>query len=129
MGFGKISILIQKWPYPFSGMEIIAIVVWMMNIILFLFLLVASIVRYLVWPKTFLEVMKHPAQASLSFINFPYVTDISASFSIGLSTIIIMLSYVAVPKWGQPLLIFAEVLFWINAVISIITCFGIYSLM
>jgi hypothetical protein len=47
----------------------------------------------------------------------------------GLSTIVIMLSYIAVPKWGEPMMIFTEALFWLNAVIALIICFGILALM
>jgi len=47
----------------------------------------------------------------------------------GLSTIIMLLSYIAVPKWGEPMIIFAETLFWLNAVIAVVLCFGILALM
>lgn len=40
-----------------------------------------------------------------------------------------MLSYIAVPKWGEPMIIFAETLFWLNAVIAVVLCFGILALM
>ena len=130
MGFGKVSILVYRWPYPFSGVETIAIVVWLMNVAIFLLLLVLSIIRYILWPRAFLYAIKHPVQACLLW-RLPRETAnlFSSSFSIGLSTIVIMLSYVSVPKWGEPMVIFSEALFWINAAIALLTCFGIFALM
>lgn len=47
----------------------------------------------------------------------------------GLSTIVSMLSYVAVPKWGAQMLLFTEILFWINAALSFLICFGVLNSM
>lgn len=47
----------------------------------------------------------------------------------GLSTIVSMLCYVAVPKWGHPMLLFTEVLFWITTALSFLVCFVVLSLM
>jgi hypothetical protein len=47
----------------------------------------------------------------------------------GLSTIISMLCYVAVPKWGNAMLIFTEILFWINLAIAFLICFSVVTLM
>lgn len=47
----------------------------------------------------------------------------------GLSTIVSMLCYVAVPVWGNAMLVFTEIIFWINAVIALLICFSILLLM
>jgi len=47
----------------------------------------------------------------------------------GLSTIVSMLCYVAVPKWGTPMMVFTEVIFWINVAIALLICFSVVTLM
>jgi len=68
MGTGIVSILLHQLPYQFPGLEILSIIVWMMNVVLFLVLLVGSILRYAMWPRLFVEVMKHPVQSCYLFV-------------------------------------------------------------
>ena len=57
------------------------------------------------------------------------VLMVRGTFPMGLTTIVSMLCYVAIPKWGDPMLLFTEILFWINTALSFLICFGVLTLM
>jgi tellurite resistance protein TehA-like permease len=63
MGTGIVSILLHQLPYQFRGLEYLSEIAWMLNVVLFLLLTVASLLRYILWPNLFIEVMKHPVQS------------------------------------------------------------------
>ena len=129
MGTGMVSILLHQLPYQFSGLGILSVIAWMLNVAIFLLLSAGSIARYIMWPNLFLETMTHPVQACYWYIICLEVANDRAAFSLGLSTIVSMLCYVAVPVWGDPMLIFTEIVFWINAVIALLICLSILLLM
>jgi hypothetical protein len=52
------------------------------------------------------------------------MADFRGAMPMGLSTIITMLVYVAVPL-SSGFLYFTQVLFWINVVFSLLCCFGV----
>src|SRR5271156_3146708 len=113
MGTGIVGILIHQLPYQFSGLYEISIVFFLLNVVLFVSLLVASIIQYTVWPEMWGMLLRHPMQ-SLYLGTVP----------IGLSTIVVMIIYVGVPL-SNGFLIFAQVLFWIDVVLSLVTCIGV----
>src|SRR5271156_1643847 len=113
MGTGIVGILIHQLPYQFSGLYEISIVFFLLNVVLFICLLVGSIIRYTVWPEIWGLMLRHPVQ-SLYLGAMP----------MGLATIVTMIVYIAVPL-SHGFLIFAQVLFWIDVVISLVTCFGV----
>jgi len=113
MGTGIVGILIHQLPYQFRGLYEISIVFFLLNVILFVCLLVGSIIRYTVWPEIWSLMLRHPVQ-SLYLGAMP----------MGLATIVTMIVYIAVPL-SNGFLIFAQVLFWIDVVISLLTCFGV----
>jgi len=63
MGTGIVAILLHQLPYQFRGLEIISTVIFLLNVVLFVVLCVGSIIRYVVWPKLFVETMLNPVQS------------------------------------------------------------------
>lgn len=130
MGTGMVSILLHLLPFQFRGLEYISEIIWIFNVLLFLGLTFGSLCRYLMWPHVFIDVLKHPVQSCYLYHSIFFLdTDPRGTFPMGLTTIVSMLCYVAVPKWGDPLLLFTEIIFWINTVLSFLVCFGVLTLM
>jgi tellurite resistance protein TehA-like permease len=65
------------------------VVIFAMNVVLFILFTFISIVRYTVYPEIWFAMIRHPAQ-SLFIGTFP----------MGLATIINMIVFVCVPAWG-----------------------------
>ena len=63
MGTGIVAILIHQLPYQFPGLTEISVVVLCLNIVIFLFLFVLSIVQYVIWPEIWLLMLRHPMQS------------------------------------------------------------------
>ncbi|WPH02542.1 Hypothetical protein R9X50_00540700 [Acrodontium crateriforme] len=111
MGTGITSILLHNLPYNGRWLQYISYVLFALNVLLFLSFLSISIVRYTLWPKIWTLMIRHPAQ-SLFLGTFP----------MGLATIINMIVFVCVPAWGGNTWKLAWGLWWIDAVISVATC-------
>lgn len=90
MGTGIVSILLHNLPYNGDWLYWISVVVFCLNIALFVTFTVISIVRYTVFPEIWWAMIRHPAQ-SLFIGTFP----------MGLATIINMIVFVCVPAWGD----------------------------
>ena len=118
MGTGIISILIYIAPYQFSGQHIIAAIFYFLNILLFLLFLSLSIARYTLYPWIWNRMLLHNAQ-SLFLGTFP----------MGLATIINATVLIAVPVCGNWAIILSWVLWWIDVVVSVMTCFGLPMIM
>lgn len=86
--------------------------VFVLNTVLFLLFMFISILRYTMYPRLFLAVLRHPHQ-SLFLATFP----------VGLATLINMIVLVCVRPWGQGMAIFAWVLWSIDSVLAVVTCF------
>lgn len=114
MGTGIVSILLHNLPYQFTGLKIIATVIYVLNIVLFLLFLSASLVRYLRWPRIFILMITHDTQAV--FLG---------TFSMGFSTIVNMTAFVCIPAFGSEFVTFAWTLWWINAVIALLVGIGV----
>jgi hypothetical protein len=81
-------------------------------------------------PRAVVLLVSSPFQRSSSLaVDKGLCVNGRGTFPMGLSTIVGMLSYVAVPKWGVPMLLFTEILFWINAALSFLICFGVLTSM
>jgi hypothetical protein len=70
-----------------------------------------------------------PPSTSFCTWDAPPGVNGRGTFPMGLTTIVSMLCYVAIPKWGDPMLLFTEILFWINTALSFLICFGVLTLM
>jgi tellurite resistance protein TehA-like permease len=112
MSTGVTSILLHQVPYHAHWLNIISYIFFVLNIVLFLLFTVVSCLRYIMYPRLILAVLRHPHQ-SLFLATFP----------VGLATLINMIILVCVPAWGQGMAIFAWVLWWIDSVLALTTCF------
>ncbi|GME48409.1 hypothetical protein MMC08_009084 [Neofusicoccum parvum] len=111
MGTGIVSILLHNLPYNATWLYWISVAIFALNVLLFSVFLGISILRYTLYPRIWMAMIKHPAQ-SLFLGTFP----------MGLATIINMTVFVCVPVWGDRAIQLAWALWWIDAAISISIC-------
>lgn len=112
MGTGIASILLHNLPYNGRWLYWISVVMFCLNVFLFLTFLAISILRYVMFKGLFMFMIRHPVQ-SLFVGTFP----------MGLATIINMIVFVCVPAWGPWAITLAWTLWWIDVAISVSTCF------
>ncbi|KAK8910614.1 hypothetical protein QC760_001554 [Botrytis cinerea] len=112
MGTGIVSILLHNLPYNGAWLKYISVIIFVFNIFLFCTFLAISLARYILYPQIWTAMIRHPAQ-SLFLGTFP----------MGLATIINMTVFVCVPAWGGWVVYLAWTLWWIDAIISVATCF------
>ncbi|KAJ5866831.1 hypothetical protein N7534_001384 [Penicillium rubens] len=118
MGTGITSILLNTLPYNGRWLYWISVVIFALNVLLFIIFLTITILRYVLYPKIFYLMVTHPTQ-SLFLGTFP----------MGLATIINMICYVCVPAWGAWTVYFAWGLWIADVVVSVMTCFGMPFIM
>jgi tellurite resistance protein TehA-like permease len=112
MGTGITSILLHNLPYNGRWLQYISYILFALNVLLFVVFLAISILRYCLYPKIWVSMIRHPAQ-SLFIGTFP----------MGLATIINMIVFVCVPSWQGSWWKVAWALWWIDAAISVSSCF------
>lgn len=112
MSTGVTSICLHQLPYNGDWLQIISVIFFVLNIVLFLLFSLISCLRYILYPHLIRTVLNHPHQ-SLFLATFP----------VGLATIINMIVLVCAPVWGQGMVTFAWVLWWIDSVIALTACF------
>lgn len=95
MATGQISILLHNLPYSFKGLPTISVIVFILNILLFIIFLAATITRYILYPSLWNLSFLHPTQSSYW-----------STFSMGLSTIVTAGIYIATPQFGASFTIF-----------------------
>ena len=118
MSTGVVSILLHQLPYNGSGLQIISVIFFVFNIVLFVLFTAISCLRYILEPRIFPAVLRHPHQ-SLFLATFP----------VGLATLINMTILVCVPVWGHGMATFAWVLWWIVSLLALATCFHLTYVM
>lgn len=101
-------------PYNGTWLYWISVVVFGLNVLLFFTFLLLSILRYASFPGLFRAMLTHPAESLLV-----------GTFPMGFATIINMFCFVCVPAWGAWAAYFAWVMWILDAVVSVLTCFGI----
>lgn len=89
MGTVIVSILLHNLPYNGAWLYWISVVIFALNVALFIFFLFVSLLRYMLYPEIWVVMIRHPTQ-SLFLGTFP----------MGLATIINMVVFVCVPAWG-----------------------------
>lgn len=114
MGTGISAILLHQLPYQFNGLGIISNVIFGLNVVLFLLFVAVSVARYTIWPTMGPTMLFHPSQSL--FLG---------TFAMGFATIVNMCALSVAPAWGPKFAIFTWVLWWIDAVFSIIICIGV----
>lgn len=112
------SILFHQLPYNGHWLQIISIIFFVLNLALFLLFTLISCLRYILYPQIFPAVLRHPHQ-SLFVATFP----------VGLATLRNMTVLVCTPVWGHGMATFAWVLWWIDSVLALITCFHLTFVM
>ncbi|KAJ3494211.1 hypothetical protein NLG97_g4233 [Lecanicillium saksenae] len=112
MGTGIVSILLHNLPYNARWLYWISVVIFSLNVVLFLVFLTISILRYTLFEGVWKCMIRHPTQ-SLFLGTFP----------MGLATIVNMVVFVCVPAWGTHFVTLAWVLWWIDVVLSVATNF------
>lgn len=90
MGTGIVSILLHNLPYNGIWLYWLSVVIFVLNICLFLMFFVISILRYALYPEIWTAMLHHPTQ-SLFVGTFP----------MALATIVNMVVYVCVPAFGR----------------------------
>jgi C4-dicarboxylate transporter/malic acid transport protein len=114
MGTGITSILLNTLPYNGRWLYWISVVIFCLNVLLFIIFSTITILRYILYPKAFYLMVTHPAQ-SLFVGTLP----------MGFSTIVNMFCYICVPAWGEWAVYFAWALWIVDVIMSVMTCFGI----
>ncbi|KAI5452792.1 Plasma membrane sulfite pump involved in sulfite metabolism [Naganishia albida] len=116
MGTGITSILLYTLPYQFRGLKTIGIIIFFLNLALFMLFLLMSILRYIIWPNVFRKMLLHPQQ-SLFLGTFP----------MGFATIVNMVAFLTLDQGNDMLMKGWERLtwgiWWIDAAFSV--CIGI----
>lgn len=114
MGTGIVSIVIYSMPHQFVGQEIIATVVYVLNIVLFCIFFIITCLRYTLYPWVGKLMLKHSVQ-SLFIGTFP----------MGLATIVNATVLIAVPTYGDWAIELAFALWWIDVGITVASCYGV----
>lgn len=111
MGTGIVSILLRNFPYNADWLHYISYIFFALNVVLFVMFFLFAVLRYTLFPRQWLETIRHPVQ-SLYLGTFP----------MGLAAIINMIIYVCVPRWQEAWLTVAWVLWWLDAALAVICC-------
>ncbi|KAH7330538.1 C4-dicarboxylate transporter/malic acid transport protein-like protein [Rhexocercosporidium sp. MPI-PUGE-AT-0058] len=112
MSTGILSIILHQLPYNGDWLQIISVIFFVLNLVLFLLFTAISLLRYTLYPRIFPIVLRHPHQ-SLFLATFP----------VGFATLINMTVLVCVPVWGHGMATLAWVLWWIDTVLALTACF------
>lgn len=118
MSTGVLSICLHQLPYNGNWLHVISTIFFVLNVVLFVLFSFISCLRYITYPHLISSVLHHPHQ-SLFVATFP----------VGLATLINMTILVCVPVWGHGMAVFAWVLWWIDSVIALATCFHLTFVM
>ncbi len=81
---------LHNLPYIGAWLYWISVIIFALNVVLFVLFLFISIVRYFIYPGLWTAMISHPV-----------VPLFLGAFPIGLSTIIEMIVLVCVPAWGH----------------------------
>jgi len=118
MGTGIVSILLNTLPYNGKWLYWISVGFFGLNVLLFGIFVMLTTIRYALYPEIFPVMITHPTQ-SLFLGTLP----------MGFATIINMFCFVCVPSWGPWASYFAWGMWILDAVVSVLTCFGIPFIM
>lgn len=111
-GTGVVPVLLHNLPYNADWIHWLSVVLFALNVGLFMTFTVMTILRYILFPEIWGAMIRHPTH-SLFLGVFPQA----------LSTIINMMIFVCVAEWGPWTIYFAWGLWWLCAALSISTCF------
>ncbi|KAH8691960.1 putative MFS transporter [Talaromyces proteolyticus] len=118
MGTGIASILLNTLPYNGQWLYYISIILFVLNLSLFFLFCTLTIARYVLYPRIFVAMIRHPVQSM--FIG---------TFPMGFATIINMFVFICVPLWGEWTKNFAWAMWIFDAVVSVFTAFTLPALL
>ncbi|KAJ5222589.1 uncharacterized protein N7469_008829 [Penicillium citrinum] len=118
MATGGLANVLYQVPFKFNGLETIGIVVFLINIALYLFIWGLLIARFYHYPYTFKASFLHPTESLF----------IPASI-VSFGTILINISQFGPENAGPWLLTAVDVLFWLDAALAVVLSAGIYLLL
>ncbi|KAE8272050.1 hypothetical protein A4X09_0g313 [Tilletia walkeri] len=114
MGLGIASILLYNMPYSFKGLQEIGIAFFVVNVVLFFFLLSMTIARYVMWPRLLPVMLYHPTQAF--FLG---------TLTMGAVTLVEVIILGLIPRLGQAWLYVGWISWWIIAAATIVVAIGV----
>ena len=116
MDTGIISILLHQLPWQFRGLNDISIVIYLLNLCLFVVFLIMFSARMILYPRDACK--KFGAQVDeLAGLSCPVVAYL---------TLVAMTSMVTGQAWGSSWAILGYVLWWISAFLSLLVVFCIF---
>ncbi|GMK57176.1 hypothetical protein CspeluHIS016_0400100 [Cutaneotrichosporon spelunceum] len=118
MGCGMASILLYRFPFPAAWLRYLGIAVFVLNVVVFVLLLLATIARYLFYKGVWRAVANHNL-AGLFWGTFP----------MGFVTIVTMICYVCVPAWGRRWAYIALGFWWVDVVLAVVVSLGMTFVM
>jgi tellurite resistance protein TehA-like permease len=114
MGTGIVSTLLYALPYNGTWLSWISVVIFALNVLLFIVVCVISTLRYTLYPEIFKVMITHPTQSM--FIG---------TLPMGFATIVNMLCFVCVPAWGDWARGFTWAMWIIDAIIAVVTALSL----
>ncbi|GKU07484.1 c4-dicarboxylate transporter malic acid transport protein [Fusarium langsethiae] len=105
---GGVALMLSKTPYQFHGLQTIGVVVFILNLVLFILFVSAMTYRFIRKPSSFLESVTKPPEA--------YFTG---SLWLSMATIIMGMQAFGVPHTGSWLIDVVRVLFWTYGAITL----------
>jgi C4-dicarboxylate transporter/malic acid transport protein len=105
---GGVALMLSKTPYQFRGLQTIGVVVFILNLVLFILFVSAMICRFVRTPSSFRKSVMEPPEA--------YFTG---SLWLSMATIIMGIHTFGVPHTGFWLIDVVRVLFWIYGAITL----------
>lgn len=117
MGTGIVSQLLFNMPYRGPGQRTAGVVFFIANLVLFTTFTCITILRYIMFPQIPLLLLKHPSESL-------YVGTVPMAWA----TIVNMAVYTGA-HYGTGLVTVAYVGWWVDVVMSIVTCFLVTYLM
>ncbi|KAF7522603.1 hypothetical protein PCG10_007323 [Penicillium crustosum] len=118
MATGGLANVLYQVPFRFKGLDTIGVVVFLVNIALYLFIWALLFVRFYHYPYTFKASFKHPTESL-------FVPASIVSFG----TILINVSQYGPENTGPWLMRAVCILFWIDATLAVMFSAGIYLLL
>ncbi|KAJ5273980.1 hypothetical protein N7478_009105 [Penicillium angulare] len=115
MATGGLANVLYEVPYRFHGIDTIGTVVFLINIVLYLFVWGLLLARFFYYPYTFKASFLHPTESL-------FVPASVVSFG----TILINISQYGPEKAGPWLLEAVGILFWIDCILAVVFSAGIY---
>ncbi|KAL2841502.1 voltage-dependent anion channel [Aspergillus pseudodeflectus] len=114
MGTGIVSTLLYALPYNGTWLYWISVIIFALNVLLFIIVCAISTLRYTLYPEIFRVMITHPTQSM--FIG---------TLPMGFATIVNMLCFVCVPAWGDWAREFTWAMWIIDAVIAVVTALSL----